>query len=135
MNDADRVLADLGRQMGIEDWTFDARRLAGFEFASGRTVSFENQEDALCVFVSEPIPEHLGITECLLDALKRANAHRPSAWQIQVALRNVGNGYALLTCLRLNGTPLTTSKAEQALAFLDDWNAITPCSLEYRASP
>lgn len=120
MTPVDDVLDELGRDLGLTTLRFDPRGHVSLRFASGRCFSFETRDDALVLFVAEPVRHALG--ERVLDAMRRADASRVSPWPVQVVVRDDAGQPALLAVARLEAGSVAFPEARRLLAFLDEWN-------------
>lgn len=120
MNHVDDVLDALGRDLGLTMLRFDARGHVSLRFASGRRFGFERHDDALVLFVAEPVPHALG--ERLLDAMQRADASQAPPWPVQVVVQDHAGRPALLAVAHLGARSLSFREARRLLTFLDEWN-------------
>lgn len=120
MNHVDDVLDELGRDLGLNTLRFDARGHVSLRFASGRRFGFEKRDDALVLFVAEPVRHALG--ERVLDAMRRADAGQAPPWPVQVVVRDDAGRPALLAVAYLGAKALSFREARRLLTFLDEWN-------------
>jgi len=127
----EQILEAIGRNIGIDDLSFDAHGHRALVFTSGRHFGFQKIVPGLLIYVAEPI--RFDIPGTLMEAMKRAHANH-AEWTVQVVLREErgvhhgghgpggGQETCLLAMIRLSGKQASIPASQRALAYLAEWN-------------